>query len=141
MMRLVVDTSILISALLKDSMTREILLLSTVEFLIPEYAFEEFEKHKNTISKRSGLKNEEIDLLMALLMENITIVPFLKLKPYMDKAYKIMGEIDHCDVPFIALALAVENDGIWSNDRHFEDLKDIKVWKTPDVLKYVKTRK
>ena len=140
-MRLVVDTSILISALLKDSVTREILLLSTIEFLIPEYAFEEFEKHKDNISKRSGLNNKKIDILMTLLMENITIVPLLKLKPYMDKAYKIMGDIDPCDVPFIALALAVENDGIWSNDRHFESLKDIKVWETTDVFKYVKTRK
>lgn len=68
-MRLVVDTSILISALLKDSVTREILLLSTIEFLIPEYAFEEFEKHKDNISKRSGLNIEEIDILMTLLME------------------------------------------------------------------------
>lgn len=140
-MRLVVDTSILISALLKDSVTREILLFSTIEFLIPEYAFEEFEKHKDNISKRSGLNIEEIDILMTLLMENITIVPFLKLKPYMDKAYKIMSDVDHCDVPFIALALAVKNDGIWSNDRHFENLKDIKVWKTIDVFKYVKTGK
>lgn len=140
-MRLVVDTSILISALLKDSVTREILLFSTIEFLIPEYAFEEFEKHKDNISKRSGLNIEEIDILMTLLMENITIVPFLKLKPYMDKAYKIMSDVDHCDVPFIALALAVKNDGIWSNDRHFENLKDIKVWRTIDVFKYVKTGK
>lgn len=59
----------------------------------------------------------------------------------MDKAYKIMSDVDHCDVPFIALALAVKNDGIWSNDRHFENLKDIKVWKTIDVFKYVKTGK
>lgn len=44
-MRLVIDTGILISALLKDSVTREILLFSLIEFLIPEYAFEEFEKH------------------------------------------------------------------------------------------------
>lgn len=59
----------------------------------------------------------------------------------MDKAYKIMSDVDYCDVPFIALALAVKNDGIWSNDRHFENLKDIKVWKTTDVFKYVKTGK
>ena len=44
-MRLVIDTSILISALLKDSTTREILLFSNIEFLLPEYAFGELERH------------------------------------------------------------------------------------------------
>ena len=38
-MRLVIDTSILISALLKDSVTRGILLFSSIDFLLPEYTF------------------------------------------------------------------------------------------------------
>lgn len=59
-MRLVIDTGIPISALLKESATREILLLSSIEFLLPEYAFEEFERHKDKISKRSGLSMEDI---------------------------------------------------------------------------------
>ncbi len=49
-MRLVIDTSILISALLKDSVTREILFFSSIDFLLPEYAFEEIEKHKDNLN-------------------------------------------------------------------------------------------
>jgi predicted nucleic acid-binding protein len=37
----------------------------------------------------------------------------------MDDAKEIMDNIDPSDTPFIALALAVENDGIWSDDEHF----------------------
>ena len=33
----------------------------------------------------------------------------------------------------IALALSVENDGIWSHDKHFEEQNKIRIWKT-DVL-------
>ncbi len=40
-MRLVLDTNILIAALIKDSLTREILLFPGFEFLLPEYALEE----------------------------------------------------------------------------------------------------
>ncbi|TVM04219.1 MAG: hypothetical protein CV087_00825 [Candidatus Brocadia sp. WS118] len=58
-MRLVIDTSILISAILKDSATREILLFADIEFLLPEYALEEYEKHRKIISKRSGLSEKE----------------------------------------------------------------------------------
>ncbi len=137
-MRLVIDTGILISALLKDSATREALLLSSIEFLLPEYAFEEFERHKDKISKRSGLSMEDINVLMTLITENITIVPASKIKPYMEKANKMMGGTDPFDVPFVALALATDNDGIWSNDKHFKNLKGINVWKTSDVFNFIK---
>lgn len=40
-MKLVIDTNVLISALLKNSVTREILLFPSLEFLLPEYALEE----------------------------------------------------------------------------------------------------
>lgn len=90
-MRLVIDTGILISALLKDSATREILLLSSIEFLLPDYAFEEFERHKDKISRRSGLSMEDIDVLITLITENITIVSAAKIKPYMEKANEMMG--------------------------------------------------
>lgn len=140
-MRLIIDTGILISALLRDSVTREILLFSSLEFLLPEYALEELEKHKEGISTRSSLSIEEIDIVLSVLIDNIIIIPASKIKPYIENAYKIMGNIDLFDVPFVALALAIENDGIWSNDKHFEKLKDIKVWKTSDLLNFLKAEK
>lgn len=137
-MKLVIDTGILISALLKNSITREILLFSTFEFLIPEYSFEELEKHKDAISTRSGLNKDKIDIVLSMIMDKITVVPDSKIKPYMEKAYGIIGSIDPFDVPFIALALSVENNGIWSNDKHFQSIKGIKVWKTADIFTFLK---
>ena len=139
-MRLVIDTSILISALLKDSVTRQILLFSSIDFLLPEYAFEEIEKHKDNVSIRSGLSRGEIEIVLSLIIENITIIPASKLKPYMEKAHKIIGSKDPFDVPFVALALSIDNDGIWSNDKHFKNLKGIKIWKTSDIFNYFKSQ-
>jgi predicted nucleic acid-binding protein len=139
-MRLVIDTSILISALLKDSVTRQILFFSSIDFLLPEYAFEEIEKHKDNVSIRSGLSRGEIEIVLSLIIENITIIPASKLKPYMEKAHKIIGSIDPFDVPFVALALSIDNDGIWSNDKHFKNLKGIKIWKTSDIFNYFKSQ-
>ncbi|MBI4014875.1 MAG: hypothetical protein HY365_02890, partial [Candidatus Aenigmarchaeota archaeon] len=51
------------------------------------------------------------------------------------EAKRIMDKIDPDDTPFIALALAVENDGIWSSDKHFERQNKIKIWKTETLLK------
>lgn len=83
-MILILDTSIFISSLIKDSVTRQILLFPSMKFYLPEYALEEIE------------------------------------------------------TPFLALALATENDGVWSNDKDFETIKQVKVWKTQDLLKYLK---
>ncbi len=44
-MRLVIDTNIIISSLIKDSTNRQILLLPSFEFLLPEFTFEEINKH------------------------------------------------------------------------------------------------
>ncbi|MBM2837812.1 MAG: putative nucleotide-binding protein, containing domain [Deltaproteobacteria bacterium] len=136
-MNLVIDTNVLISVLLKDSVTREILLFPSFEFFLPEYALEEVEAHKGLISKRSGLDEEAIDVILSLLLENITIIPASEIKPNIARADKLIGHIDPFDVPFVALALSVENDGIWSNDKHFENLKGIKVWKTADLFTFI----
>jgi predicted nucleic acid-binding protein len=137
-MRLVVDTSILISSLIKRSVTREILLLPFMKFYIPEYALEELEAHKPKISKLSGLSIDEIDILLNSLLDNISIVPAQTIEPYLKEAGRIIGSIDPGDIPFVALALAVENDGIWSKDKHFKAIKQIKVWKISDLLMHLK---
>ncbi|MBI5968325.1 MAG: hypothetical protein HY882_10780 [Deltaproteobacteria bacterium] len=50
----------------------------------------------------------------------------------------MIGNIDPGDVPFIALGLAVENDGIWSSDKHFKKIKRFKIWKTSELLAHLK---
>ena len=137
-MILILNTSILISSLIKDSVTRQILLLPSMKFYLPEYALEEIEAHKIKISRLSRLSTDEIDILLNLLLENISIIPSRTIQPYLSQAGVIIGRIDPNDIPFLALALATENDGIWSNDRHFEAIKQIKIWKTSDLLRYLK---
>lgn len=44
-----------------------------------------------------------------------------------------MQEKDPKDVPFIAVALALTVDGIWSNDRDFESQSKFKIWKTAEL--------
>lgn len=136
-MKLVIDTNVIISALLKKSVTREILLFPSFEFFLPEYALEEVEAHRGAIPKRSGLSAEEIDLLLSVILENITIVPSAEIKPHIAKADKLIGSRDRLDIPFVALALSVDNDGIWSNDKHFGNIKEITVWKTADILNFI----
>lgn len=111
-----------------------------MRFYLPEFALEEIENNKSKISRLSGLSSDEIDIVLDLLLDNISIVPVQMIKPYLEDANKLIGSIDPNDNPFVALALAVENDGIWSSDKHFQRIKGIKVWKTSDLLVYLKKR-
>jgi predicted nucleic acid-binding protein len=69
-------------------------------------------------------------LLLTLLLASVVVVPFERIAPYLPAANALMGAIDPDDVPFVALALAEEHDGIWSNDRAFEKVPGIKLWTT-----------
>lgn len=136
-MKLVLDSNVLISALMKDSVSREILLLPFLEFLLPEYALEEIKKHKDLISQRSALRDDEIDVILGLLLNSITVVPSSKIRKFLSQAKKAIGHIDERDIPFVALAYSMPNDGIWTNDKHFDKLKGIPIWKTNKLFQYL----
>lgn len=54
-MNIVLDSNILFSAMLKNSMTRKLILDYNSYFLFPSYIFEEFNKYKFELVKKSNL--------------------------------------------------------------------------------------
>jgi len=136
-----VDTNRIIAGLMKDSITREILLNTNFEFYIPEYLLLEIEKHKELILKKSGLSESRFQLIFDLLKENINVVPMSEITDHLDEAEEIIGDIDPNDIPFIALALAIQNDGIWTEDKDFRKQSRIKIWSTADLIKIINSKK
>ena len=133
-MKLIIDTNILISSLLKDSRIRKILLNESLSFYLPEIVLSEVNKYLPYIIQKSELSEEKIKKLLNTLLENLILVPIDEYEKNMDEGMKIIGSIDEKDTQFIALALSIENNGIWSNDKHFEKQKKIKVFKTINIL-------
>lgn len=136
-MRLVVDTNILLSALIKKSATRKILLHPGFEFYATEHIFHEIENHKNEVIKKSGLSENEFYIVLDSVLTNVIITPETEFVKHIPGAWDIMKDIDPDDFPFLALTLSFENDGIWTNDKHFLRQKEVKVWRTKDVLKKI----
>jgi len=135
----VIDSNIIFSGLIKDGKTREILLTSILKFYIPERVLDEIKTHKELIIKKSNLLQEEFELLFDLLISKISVVSIANYQNYMNEALDIMGHIDKDDSPFIALALSIENDGIWSDDLHFKKQSRVKIWTTEEVVKLFET--
>ncbi len=138
-MKLVLDTNILISALIRDSITREILIHPEMEYILPEFALEEIGNHKEEILQKSGLSKSDFGLLLEYLKDNIVLIPDKEII-HKELAKQIMKNIDLKDSIFIALALSIKNDGIWSRDTDFEKQARIKVWKTKDLIDYLGIR-
>jgi len=136
-MRVVVDTNIVISALIRDSKVREILLSTRFNFVSPDFVLDEIAKYSDYISRKAGISRKEFDLLMALIFQGVTIVPAESYQSCKDKALSIMRE-DIKDVPFVACHLALGCDGIWTNDSDFEGKTGIKVFSTERMLQLMK---
>ena len=136
-MKLIDDTNRIIAALIKDSTSRKILLSDEFEFLTVAVIKKEIEKYKQDILQRAKITEEEFRKIYSKLFSKIFIVEDTVIGSKFDEAKKIMDKIDPKDTPFLALALAVENDGIWSDDTHFEKQTKIKVWKTKDMIKFL----
>lgn len=133
-MKFVIDTNVLLSALIKDSITREILVTSGWDFYYPEIAFHEVRKYKELVLEKSGMQEQEYEELLNKLMNCVIIVPEEQIKQHLEEADKLLGHIDKDDVVFLATALSMENVTIWSDDAHFDKQDKALNLKTKEVI-------
>jgi predicted nucleic acid-binding protein len=135
-MKLVLDSNIIFSALIKKSTTRNIILSDVFELHAPEYIFSEIAKHKELLLRKCKMNEEELDALLLLLQKHIRLVPKEKYNEKMALAEDILKDIDVTDSPFLALAMAL-NCPVWSNDGHFKQQDRVEVHTTKELIKTI----
>jgi predicted nucleic acid-binding protein len=136
-MKFVIDTNILFSAIIRKSITRKVILSDVFDLYVPEYLFEEINKHKDLILRKAKISNRDFIALLTLFQKHTKIV---KKEVYLDKtpvAEEVMKGIDITDSPFLALALTL-NCPIWSNDGHFKQQILVKVYTTKGILELLR---
>ena len=131
---IVIDSNILFSALVKDSTTRKIILKYNNFFLFPLFIIEEMQKHKDILLKKSGMKKQEFDTLLSIILKKVKIITEKELYPYKRQAIELVKEIDIKDAIFVACALAY-NCALWSDDKKLKQIKEIKVMDTKEIIK------
>lgn len=136
-MNLIIDTNVFVSALIKNGLTREILTNLKENFLFPEFELEEIYNHKEEIIRKANITERNFYVLLLRLLKYVRIIPMGIIVDFKEKAYEIIGKIDEDDVPFIATALAF-NCPIWSDDKHFQEQKMIRIFTTKEMLKKFK---
>ena len=131
----VIDSNILISALIRDSTTRKIIIESEWTFYYPEIAFHEIRKYKKLVLEKSGMAEMEYSVVLRRLLKHITLVSEEQFSHNLKGANEILGKIDVDYVVFLAVAMSLENSKIWSNDPHLNQQNKVKALKTEDVVK------
>ncbi|MGM5482710.1 MAG: PIN domain-containing protein [Nanobdellota archaeon] len=135
-MKIIIDTNVFLSALIKNSSTRKILMKSGWEFYYPEMSFHEVRKYKDFVIKKSKLSEGEYTNLITSLLKYVNLIPDEQIISNLDEAKNIMLNIDPDDVPFVAAKLSIENSFLWSNDTDFDKQTEVQVIKTKKIVEF-----
>ncbi|PIN91601.1 hypothetical protein COU61_02165 [Candidatus Pacearchaeota archaeon CG10_big_fil_rev_8_21_14_0_10_35_13] len=120
---------------LKEGVSRKIIFSGKFSFFAPEHTIGEVKKYNKVIITKARISSEELDILLSLIFDNINILPMRAYDKHLRRANGLIS--DAGDVPFIALALALKADGIWSEDKHFQQQNKIKIFRTDEMLKLI----
>jgi predicted nucleic acid-binding protein len=132
-MRLVVDANVVISALIADSKTRELIVTLEPDLLTPEIVHDEIENYEDLIAEKSGMDTDRVQQFIELLFQYIETVPVAEFHEYIERADEAIGDTDSDDVLYVACALA-RDASIWSDDSDFEEQNLVPVFTTSDVV-------
>lgn len=134
-MELVVDANTLFAALIKISVTSDLIVDNSLSLSSVEFIFSEFEKYKDLIKKKTERTDEEFERFMEIIQRRIRLIPYEEFESFMKEAEKISP--DPKDTEYLALALKL-NCAVWSNDKKLKTQNKVKVYSTEDLVKELK---
>ncbi|MEK6982710.1 MAG: PIN domain-containing protein [Candidatus Micrarchaeota archaeon] len=131
-MELIVDANIVFAALVKEGLTIELLLEPELHLSAPEFLFEEIEKHKEEIFKKTHRTKEEVEELLEILKIKIDIIPKESFEVFLEHSEKISPDPNDCAYFALALKLRIP---IWTNERDLKEKQStVKVYNTKDLF-------
>jgi len=121
-MKVIVDTNIIFSALLKkNSFFGELLLRDSVEYLMPKFACIELFKYKEKIAKLSRFNEDELLEVLYRLLKNINIFDEEMITTRtLREAYELVKDVDEKDMIFVALTIEVDGH-LWTADEKLKN--------------------
>jgi len=123
-LRVIVNTSIIISALMKKrSLAYYVLTRLEHEYFTPAYALTEVFEHLDEIERKSELTPLELFERLFILLERIKVVSESQIREHLNEAIKVIGRRDPGDAPFLAALMAIDGDAVLSYDEDFSEIK------------------
>ena len=133
-MILVIDANILFSALIKDSLTAELIFNGDLKLYTCEFIIEEFFKYEEEIMKKTHRTREQFITIMHQLKDILTVIPKEEYSHLIAEAERFSP--DPKDIMYFALAMKL-NGSIWSNDKLLKKQDKVKVYLTSEIMQLV----
>ena len=102
---------------------------------VPAYLFDEIEAHRNELSERSDQTMGALEEALGILRGHVTEHKEADYVNELGTAGSLFRGRDPKDIPYVALALALSADGIWSEDRELVSLGGLMVYRTSDLVR------
>ena len=112
-MYFVVDANIFFSALISPGANLDLFFDTSLRLVAPSFLFDELEKHRKEVLRKSGLSEEEFSSFVLLLSEKIQFFAVEEYSSFLKQAQNISP--DPNDVDYIALAMKLDCP-LWSHD-------------------------
>ena len=135
-MKLVIDANVLFAALIKHGNTRILVLFPEFDLYCPEFIIQEFKKHIESLSIKSGLAPQELEALLEEII-NTAEIKIIKANEFInEETIKKIHFIDSDDLEYISLATEL-NCPLWSNDKELKKQSIIKIITTKELIEQV----
>ena len=132
-MKLVIDANVVISALIANSKTRELIVTLEPDLLTPAFVHDEIGNYEDLIVEKSGMSPDRVAQFIDLLFQYIDVVPASEFYPAIESADDAIGGTDPDDVLYLACAIACDA-AIWSDDSDFDEQSMVETYSTSDVI-------
>lgn len=139
-MKLVVDTNILITYFWSNSVFRSLSTNQDLEFVSPEYALGEINKHQKEILHKAKITIEEFEKMRYDLAVCVEFIPLEEYSSFLKEAKDLIESVEKThhkelleDIDFLALALK-EKCPVWTNDKLLRVQTKIKIYSTKEII-------
>ncbi len=136
MRALVIDANPILSALLGGA-ARDVIFSGQFEFLAPQHTLFEVAKYLHRVATK--INQDEADLFRAYQLMPIIACQPSEYEDHLDAATALIALRDPKDVHVLALALRLRLP-IWTEDRDFEGIAQIKTFKTAKLFAELSTK-
>ena len=133
---IIVDTNVILSALLIKGITRIVLTEHKDVYMTPQFCFDELWKHRE-VWNINNQPEAKLKIILECIKRKVLPIEKEVYENELENAQEMIIDID--DAPLIALALSIDNEGIWTyNTKHFkkDELKGkVKILNIKDVIR------
>jgi putative PIN family toxin of toxin-antitoxin system len=140
--RVVIDANVVVSLLIGSKSTYALFELEKDSFFAPEAIFNEVDKNKSIILKKTKLSEFDFYKALKFFEKLVKIVKKEDYEFYLDSAKEFMKR-DVSDAHYLACAFCVKADFIWTNDKDFScqsviPIKSTRQYKRrSEIIKYL----